>query len=274
MRYCSGGMEVHRLGEGTAEVAIVAAIHGDEPCGARAVERLLADAGALERPVKLIVANEAALDRGERGVDEDLNRAFPGDPDGDSHEAHLAHDLAREVQGCTVLALHSTRSFAEPFAVIDTVDEVARSLAPRLPVDVLVETDVYTDGRLIEHAHVVEVECGLQGTHAAADNAYWLSRAFLAATGAMPPPTADDPVGAGGRSAVEVFRLTGPIPKPPADRYEVYADNFQVVEAGERFAAAGDEILTADRRFYPVLLSADGYEDLFGYAADRVGTLS
>lgn len=267
-------MEIHRLGEGTPEVAVVAGIHGDEPCGIRAVERLLADEAAVERPVKLIVANEEAVAAGERYVEEDLNRAFPGDPDGETHESRLAHVLAREVQGCTVLALHSTQSSAEPFAVIDTVDAIARSLAPRLPVDVLIETDEYTDGRLIEHAHTIEVECGLQGTERAAENAYWLARAFLAATGAVPAPTAEDALDAAERTEVEVFRLRKPIPKPPADSYEVYAANFSAVGAGDRFAAADGEDLTADADFYPVLLSAEGYEEIFGYAADRVGRLA
>ena len=267
-------MRIHQLGEGQPEVAVVAGIHGDEPCGVRAVERLLAAEPAVERPVKLIVANEEALARGARYLDEDLNRAFPGDPDADGHESRLAHDLAREIAGCTVLALHSTQSYAEPIAVIDTVDEIARSLAPRLPVDVLIETDEYTDGRLIEHAHTIEVECGLQGSEEAAENAYWLVRAFLAATNVLPAPASDDRLGAPERTEVRVFRLVGPIAKPEAETYEVVAPNFERVEAGEVFAYADGEALTAEETFYPVLLSATGYRNIFGYAATRVGSLT
>jgi len=36
-------MHVETLGEGTPSVAIVGAIHGDEPCGARAIERFLGE---------------------------------------------------------------------------------------------------------------------------------------------------------------------------------------------------------------------------------------
>ena len=266
-------MQIHQLGEGQPELAVVAGIHGDEPCGVQAVERLVAEEPEVERPVKLIIANEAALERGERYLDEDLNRAFPGDPDGDSHESRLAHELAREVQGCTVLALHSTQSYAEPIAVIDTVDEIARSMAPLLPVDVLVETDEHTDGRLIEHAHTIEMECGLQGSDAAADNAYWLTRAFLAASNALPAPASDDRLAQPERGEVKVFRLDGPIAKPPGREYDVVVPNFERVEAGERFALADGEALTADEPFYPVLLSAEGYDDIFGYAAEAVGTL-
>ncbi|QLG62757.1 M14 family metallopeptidase [Halorarum salinum] len=268
-------MRIHQLGEGVPEVAVVGGIHGDEPCGPAAVDRLVSESPALERPVKLIVANEAALERDERYLDEDLNRAFPGDPDADTHEGRLAHDLARELEGSTTLALHSTQSYAEPFALCDTVDEIARAVVPHLPVDTLIETDLFTEGRLIEHPHTVEVECGLQGTEGAAENAYWLARAFLVATGALSAPTVEEPAGAAGADpgAVDVFRLRQPVGKPPAEEYEVFAHNFERVDVGERFAVADGETFTADEPFYPVLMSARGYADAFGYAAEKVGTM-
>ena len=269
-------MRIHELGDGTPEVAVVGGIHGDEPCGVRAVERLVAEDPAVDRPIKLIVANEEALDDGVRYVDEDLNRAFPGDPDADTHEGRLAYDLRRELRGCTTLALHSTQSYAEPFALVNAVDAVTRGLVPHLPVDAVVETDKFTNGRLIEHAHTVEVECGLQGSEAAAENAYWLARAFLAGAGTVAAPTAEEEEGAAaltGREEVPVFRLQEQIPKPEAEEYEVFVANFERVAEGERFAAADGEDLVADKPFYPVLLSAYGYLSVFGYAADRVGTL-
>ena len=266
-------MEIHDLGDGEPEVAVVGAIHGDEPCGARAVERLLDADLDPERPVRLIVANEPALDAGVRYRDADLNRAFPGNPDAEAYEVRLAAELLDAVEGCTTLAIHSTQSYPEPFAVIDSMDEVARATAPHLPVDAVVQTDAFTEGRLIEHPHTIEVEAGLQGSEGAADNAYWLTRAFLAATGVFPAPGAEDVVDAGGREDVAVFRLRERIPKPDAEVYEVFARNFERVEAGEAFAAAGDEQLRADEPFYPVLLSPYGYRDQFGYTADRVGTI-
>jgi predicted deacylase len=266
-------MKVHELGEGSAEVAVVGAIHGDEPCGARAVERLIGESPAVERAVKLIVANEEALAVGERYLEADLNRSFPGDPDADTHEERLAHRLHAELTGCTTLAIHSTQSYAEPFAVVDSMDEVARAVAPHLPVDAVVQTDAITEGRLIEQPHTLEIEAGLQGSTEAADNAYWVTRAFLAATGALAAPAADGVVDAGGREAVPVFRLHERIPKPAATEYEVFAHNFERVEAGERFATADGEPVRAEADFYPVLLSAEGYRDQFGYVAERVGVL-
>ncbi|MFC6785451.1 succinylglutamate desuccinylase/aspartoacylase family protein [Halobaculum halobium] len=278
-------MQVHQLGDGVPEVAVVAGIHGDEPCGPRAVDRLIAADPDVERPVRLIVANEEALEAGVRYTEEDLNRAFPGDPNGDTHESQLAHHLMAELEGCTVLALHSTQSTAEPFAVAETTDEITRAIVPHLDVSTLLETEGLAEGRLIQHPHTIEVECGLQGTDAAAENGYRLIRAFLAATGALPAdPTAEtEPAVDGGTPAagrcpdrgatVKVFKLLDPVPKPAADEYEVFVENFSEVAVGERFAAADGEVFTADESFYPALMSPYGYEDLFGYAADRVGSL-
>ncbi|MGM0591490.1 MAG: succinylglutamate desuccinylase, partial [Halobacteriota archaeon] len=203
----------------------------------------------------------------------DLNRIFPGDPNGGTHEERLAHHLARELRGCTTLALHSTQSYADPFAVVDSLDAVAASLCPRLPVDIVVETDLFTDGRLIEHPHTLEVECGLQGSDAAATNATRLAWSFLAATGSLADSEADEHLLGSERDPVSVFRLLDRIPKPPAETYEVFAENFHRVEEGERFAAADGEPLVAEQAFYPVLLSPYGYQSQFGYAAESRGEL-
>jgi len=263
-------MRVDQLGTGTPELAVVGGIHGDEPCGPRAIDRLLSEEPAVERPVKLIVANEAALRAGRRFVDEDLNRAFPGDPEADAHEPRLAARLVAELEGCATLSLHSTRSYADPFALVSELDESALAICSRLPVDAVVHTGRFTDGRLLSQPRTIEAECGQQGSGTAADNAYRVIRAFLAATGALDPP-ADESAGPAGRPPV--FRLRKPLSKPSADRYEVYAANFAEVAAGDAFAGADDVELLADEPFYPVLLSAHGYEGVFGYAAERVGDL-
>jgi hypothetical protein len=272
-------MRIYELGEGTPEVAVVGSVHGDEPCGQRAIERFVAGEPSVERPVKLVVANEEALDAGRRYLDEDLNRAFPGDPKAESHEGRLAHDLVRELRGKTVLSLHSTQSYAEPFALVDEVDAVSRAICPHLPMEYLVETGPFSTGRLIDHAHTIEVECGLQGSEEAATNAYWILRAFLSATGVLPAPVEGDvepPLSLHRRDEdeVTVFRLLDQIPKNPAEEYRIFVDNFQRVAPGDTVAAADGDAYSADHEFYPVLLSAHGYEDVFGYAADRLGTLA
>lgn len=261
-------MRVETLGDGEPEAAIVGGIHGDEPCGPAAVERLLDADLDIERPVKLIVANELAIERGVRYVEEDLNRAFPGDPGAATHEGRLAHDLISEIRGCEVLSLHSTQSYAAPFALVDELDGYARSVCPYLSVEALVETAGYSTGRLISYPDVIELECGLQRSAAAADNAERLSREFLVAVGAL-SGAHESPR----HHPLPVFRLDKQIPKPEAERYDVFVENFERVAEGDRFAAADGRPLFAEEPFYPVLLSAYGYRNEFGYVGSLVGRL-
>lgn len=261
-------MRVERLGDGEPEVVVIGGIHGDEPCGVRAVDQLAADDPDVERPTAVVVANEAALDAGERYVDEDLNRAFPGDPDGETHESRLAARISERFGGCTALSMHSTQSYRGSFAIVDGVGEFARHACPHLSVDTVVDAGTHTDGRLFEAVpRTIEVECGYQGSETATANAVRIAREFLGAVGALPaaerPPT----------EGLPVFRLRAPVPKEAATEYELFASNFEEVAAGTAFAAVDGVDVVADEAFYPVLMSAEGYEHLFGYAADRVDTL-
>lgn len=261
-------MRVVQLGEGEASLAVVGSIHGDEPCGRDGIEAVLADPPAVDGAVKFVVANEAALAAGERYLDTDLNRAFPGDPDSDSHEARLAAELARELQGCTVLALHSTQSYGGMFALVDELTPMARDICPKLSVDAVVQTTGANEGRIFASLpSTVEIECGFQGSPAAAENAQQVIREFLAAAGLTDDPAPER------ANSLPVFQLGGPIPKEQATDYEVFARNFESLSAGDPIAAADGETVYAEEPFYPVLLSAEGYENVFGYRSTRIGEL-
>ena len=271
-------MRVFDLGDGDPAVAIVGAVHGDEPCGARAVERLRASLPDPIAPVRLIVANERALAVDKRYIDEDLNRVFPGRGSADTHEGALAARLREAVVGCTVLSLHATQSTDRPFALVDQITDPLRALLAALPLEAVVETAPFSSGRLIDNSPVVELECGLQHSLHAAENAYWLSMAFLVASGVletsptMPSEISDRLASRGPQTPV--FSLTGEIAKPEAAQYEVLVENFHAVDDGETYARADTHALTADGVFYPVLMSAAGYRDILGYTARRIGDLS
>ena len=260
-------VRVERIGDGAGEpeLAVVGAIHGDEPCGAHAVEGLIDDPPPVERPVKLIVANERALERGVRYVDADLNRAFPGAPGADTHEGRLAHALRSELVDCTAFSIHSTRSHDRPFAVVNGRGPLAEAVCPYLSVEAVVDAGEFTEGRLVDYASVVEVEAGLQGSPAAARNAASLAREFLGAVGALPAGPR--------RERLPVYRLRRLVPKRPAESYGMLVSNFERVDAGEPYATVDGEELVADESFYPVLMSAYGYETQLGYAADLVGSV-
>jgi len=261
-------MRIEQLGDGVPEVAVVGSIHGDEPCGRDGIEAVLADPPEIERPVKFVVANEEALEANQRYLDTDLNRSFPGDAESESHESRLAAALTTALQDCTVLSLHSTQSYEGMFALVDELTPQLEGLCSALSVDAVVQTKGANEGRLFATVDsVIEVECGYQGSREAAENAEQVIREFLAATGvtAESPPYRD--------ISLPVFQLGEPIPKSAAEQYEVFVRNFEPVPEGDPVAAADDETIVAEKPFHPVLLSAYGYEDVFGFTADRIGML-
>ena len=250
-------------GPGEPELAVVGGVHGDEPSGVRAVERLRAADLPLARGVKLVVANPPAVEAGERYLKTDLNRSFPGDPDG-SPEERLAAELCAETDGLPTLSLHATHSTPEPMALVEHSQPEVFDLADSLPVPHVVDHSRVTEGSFTDCGTVVTVEAGCQGTDAAAEEAHRQARAFLAVTGALPDENVPD-------TDSDYYLLEDAVEKPPGVEYELLAENFQRVAAGEMFARAGDVELVAHRSFYPVLVSECGYEDVFGYRASRLG---
>lgn len=255
-------MEVIRRGEGTPEFAVVACVHGDEVCGKRGIERFLATDPEFAKPVKFVIANEKAVERGVRFVEEDLNRCFPGDPDGGTHEKRLAARLAAELDVCAFLDLHATRSFPEPFALVDRVEETTVDLARSTGLSRVVDIGYVSRG-MIGYVGGVAVECGLLGTDEAAANAHAIVRNFLAANGAIDAEfDYPDP---------ELYSVYNEV---VGSGYEFVAENFERVEKGETYARKGESGLVADRDFYPVLMSTHGYDEAVGFQADRLGRLS
>ncbi|WP_248896643.1 succinylglutamate desuccinylase/aspartoacylase domain-containing protein [Haloplanus halobius] len=259
-------MQVHTIGDGAPEVAVVGAVHGDEPCGARAIDRFLDTDPDVDRPVKLIVANERALDRGVRYIDADLNRSLPGDPDSDQYEERLAAELMAEVEGCTALGIHSTVSYDRAFANVAYLNERKRELVAHLSVEAVVDFSVVSDGRSVELPRFVDIEAGKQGSEAAVDNAHDCLLAFLRTTDVLPgDPPAPDP---------DFYQVTAPIHKEPTRTYRFLGENFERVEPGETFATVDGGPLTADEEFWPVLMSDEGHRVLFGYRSQYRGPLS
>ena len=258
----------HESAEGAPAVAAVGGIHGDEPCGVRAIERFLESGPVdeVQRPVKLIVANERALDAGTRYVEGDLNRLFPGDPDSDTYEERLAHDLWAEIRECITLGFHSTVSFDEPFGTLADLTPAKADIMRALPLSHAADFTGVVSGRSVNLPKFVNVEAGYQGSDAAADNAYDCLLAYLRAMDVLPgDPEPTDTTHYSVRATLE---------KAPGTTYRVHVENFERVPPGTAYATTGTgEELTSETEFWPVLLSASGHDALLGYAADRTGEI-
>jgi len=251
-------VRVHKLGEGDPEYVIVGGIHGDEPCGPKAIERFLDSDYEVLEPLKFIVANERALEQEERYLEADLNRVFPGDKSSDKYEERLAAKIMDEIEGKKVLDIHSTMSHPDPFVNLSDINEVTVSLAKSTSVSNVVYFPE-DSGTMYEKVDGILAESGLQRTEEAAENAYNLLINFLAANGIIE----------------DSFELSEPSyfqfkETVEGSGYSFTAKNFQKVEKGEVFAQKEGKKLRAEEPFYPVLMSTEGYDDMVGFKAERI----
>lgn len=255
-------MKVEVLGEGEPEVAVVGLVHGDEVCGLRAIRRFKQDIEnsryELENPVKLVLANEKAFNQGKRYIDTDLNRSFPGDSGSDQHEEKLAARLMEELEGLKLLDLHASESPKTPFAIISGLEEESLRVAETTCMENLVEIS-FVEGGLIDDLDAAVVECGFHNERESAEVAYNVTVNFLASHNVI-----DD-----GFDTVDpdIYKVED---KAEGSGFEFVAENFVPVEQGEVYARKTGEQKAAEDKFWPVLMSTDGYDDMIGFKARKV----
>jgi succinylglutamate desuccinylase len=109
-------------------VALVCCVHGNERYGLTVFEYFaarIADYPGL----KIILANEPAIEQNVRFVETDLNRSFPGSSTG-SAEERLAVEILREIAGIPiVLDVHTTTSDVSLVPIVTTLGSETRRVA-------------------------------------------------------------------------------------------------------------------------------------------------
>lgn len=159
-----------RIGpSGGPTLVVTAGIHGNEPAGVRAAERVLAElrrTGArLQGELVALVGNRAGLERARRFLDEDLNRLWTAErlaalrtrpTERDHAEEREQRELLAELEPLlarervTLLDLHSTSGGGPPFALAgDTLQN--RPVAFALGVPFLLGLEENVSGTLVEH---------------------------------------------------------------------------------------------------------------------------
>ena len=104
---------------------VLGAVHGNETCGTRAIQRVLQEigAGTLQiargRLTLVPVTNRLAYERGQRVGDRNLNRNLTPTPDPQDNEERIANELCPLLAAHQVLLdLHSFHSPGAPFVML------------------------------------------------------------------------------------------------------------------------------------------------------------
>jgi len=261
-------MRTVERGSGLPRVAVVGGIHGDEPAGEAIVEQLVDDLVVDHGTVQLVVANERALTAGERYVETDLNRAFPGNIESPQYETALAARLVDVLDGAeAVLVIHTSKSVPPPFAIFSELTDSVRRSVTGMPVEYALDSGSLRSTTLDSVVpHAVSLEAGHQGSQQAAEFGRAATEAFLRAHGVL----RDEPP-----DFTEVTLVEGheEVPKgggKPTVNYR----NFERMAVGSVFARDDEVVHEVDREgLVPVLASEDGYDDIFGIYGTVEGTI-
>jgi succinylglutamate desuccinylase len=255
-------------------IVVSAGLHGNEPSGVRAFERVLNKLETYSVPFRGrlvgIAGNLPALERGQRFIDEDLNRVWqrariahyatlPWDdrPVEAQQQAEILEVLGEELQRATLihlLDLHTSSAAGKPFVCIgDTLRN--RNFATKFPVPVILGLEEQVDGALLEYVnnlgHVtVGVEAGQHDDPASIDfHEAFVSLALVSAgcVKASEFPGHDEMsarLRAAGAQLPRVLEVRHRHPVAPEDHFRMRPgyENFQPVRAGDTVAEsrAGD----------------------------------
>jgi len=113
------------------KIAIICCLHGNEKYGLEVTKK-------LPSHFSFFIGNKKATIENKRFIDADLNRCFPGDPNG-NYEEKLAFELKNKLQKFDyIIDLHSSSNYCPLFGIITKPNKQKIVLARRLGLKRLV----------------------------------------------------------------------------------------------------------------------------------------
>jgi len=247
--------KIIEIGEGKPIIGIVGLVHGNEPCGRKALDHLVNSPPKLKGTLRLFYANLKAEDAYVRGVDSNLNRVFPGDSEGDI-EKKIAASLAPHFDGCDyLLDIHSTSYPTEPFAisVIDSPEYDALAAATGLNKYVIMVDKMASGGSLIDEAirrgaKAISFEAGTHEDDSSVTVAQKVINDFLGNLGVIETDA--------NKSSPEKFYGVDVV-KVPNEEFTASSKihNFELLKAGTSYGSDEEKEFSLDYDCYPFLYS-------------------
>ncbi len=237
------------IGEGKPVVGVVGLVHGNEPCGGYAVDKLM-DIKPKKGTLVLIKANLEAAKLNQRSVEANLNRSFPGKEDGELEE-RIAYELFPFVKMCDyLLDLHSTSQESEPFIIVTEDSDKKSDIASKLGVKNFIELGGLIQGTLMDNEGIkLTVECGQHDSASAKKVAYKVAQNFLKAIGII------DGTPKKGKLDKYVVIKQMTIDNPDSFTFSDEIQPFKLVKEGDVIGSYPDKKIQATIDFYPVLVT-------------------
>ena len=175
-------------------VLFLGAIHGNEPCGCKAIYMVMEKFAShaltpLKGSVSFIpVCNPDAFEKNVRQIDENLNRIIRKHDAPETYEQHIANELVEHInQSDIIIDLHSTHSpLSEPFIFSDYPNEQADKISSALTIKYIIKgwPEIYSQSSTVKDFSTgacaqtygktcLTIECGQHNSESAIQTAYY-----------------------------------------------------------------------------------------------------
>jgi predicted deacylase len=244
-------MKVITIGNGIPCVGIIACLHGNETVGLDVIAHIR-KLNIIKGTLKLITANTDAVKLGKRFVDIDLNRAFPGNPNG-NYEEKIAHELIKELGECDhVLDIHSCGIESPAFAIItknnkETIDMIRMSGLNKV---VIMPDSMANKKALIDYCNGISIELGLHNTEETLKKGIKSTLNFLGNLGIINYDVKN--------TKYNIFNVIKKVPKSEGIiKSNTYS--FQKVKEGDLLYKANNKNIYSEKEFYAILPNEPSY---------------
>ena len=253
-----------KIGAGKPIIAIIGCVHGEEPVGKKVIEALKS-MDIIKGAMLLVVANEAALRKRTRFLDQDLNKSFPGKKNGNREEkiAYELKSLLRTVD--FVISLHSTSTNTKDLVIIKKDTSGVKKMIKAInPLRVVHFPKGFGDGALENHHKAaLTFEYGYHYAPATYNKSLRDIKKVLVSLGMIKGISKSK-----AKNKTSFFSIYGSVDKPKGFKMKNIR-NFSLIKKGDTLGWVKKEKLVATENFYPVLFGPKAYPDIMGFKSKR-----
>ena len=255
-------------GDGGKNILVIGCVHGDELIGQKVINKLrgLTISGGT---LVTVIANVRAVELRKRFIDRDLNRSFPGNPEG-NHEERLAHNLLPLIKKADfVLDIHSTTTDTTSAIILTKINKSIRQLLHVFnPKRIVVMKQEVGKSALVGHCKAgISFEYGKDKSEKAYKETLVDIINILEEYGIIEKKKKRV---SNISRRTEYFQIFGTLARPIGFSLEKNIKNFSLIKRGEIIARYNEHTQKASRNFYPVLFGEKAYKEIWGFMAKKI----
>lgn len=245
-------------------VYVNACTHGKEKVGAEIIDAL-ATLPLLKGTLLTNIANRKAFQKNVRFIKHDLNRVFPGNPQG-NYEEKLAYELLPIIQTAdVVIDIHSTDSHMKGSLIVTHLNEGTRSLIRTICPQRVLVFGATKKNALISNAKIgIAFEYGKDTDHKTFDDTLHDIVMVLKSIKMIETSVRKR------RGSTECYKVNAAIAKQDDFIVDKRIRNFRLVRKGDVVASNGVRDIRAKKDFYPVLFGETSYTTIFGFMGEKI----